>query len=247
MKIAICFNGHLRTALAAAPNLIRYFGELSPCIDVFIHTWDLSVDAVYETNLDIEDHNRPPIEVTSRELQELSKVYNVKGFEIDNNELIIERFNSPATPRFYSFYNSVRLMTDYEIATGTKYDVCIKLRPDIIFPKKRHLAEEVIRFVLDKKSFYSDNCTLKYCKPIMIDDIFWLSSPDIMRRLSLYFFDNMLLNMHFFDYIKLSNIQVKDMVGGPYTIYRTEALMLDPLTEFDACHEIDRKLFRILH
>ena len=245
MKIAVCFGGHLRTALAAAPNLIRYFGELAPNIDVFIHTWDLSSDAVYESVLDIEDHNRPAVEVTDRELQELSSVYNVKGFEINNNELISARFESPATPRFYSFYRSVRLMTDYEIATGTKYDVCIKLRPDIIFPKKRNLIEEINRYMLDKNSFYSDNCTLKYCKPVMIDDIFWLSSPEIMRRLSLYFFDSMLSDIHFFDYIKLSNIQIKDMVGVFYTIYRTEALMLDPLTEFDACRELDRKLFRI--
>ena len=135
-------------------------------------------------------------------------------------------------------------MTDYEIATGIDYDVCIRLRLDTIFPPARRLNTEIVNFIEDKNSFYSDNCEVVDNEVIRIDELYWIASPKIMSRASLFFYDNTLLDMRFFEYLKHSRVNIKNMKERGYTIYRPETYGYHPVEEYDTCFDIDALYYK---
>jgi len=243
MKIAVCFSGHFRAPYASSVNLKRYFGELLPDIDVFVHTWDTDG---YRPWLDEKQHLGQNIviqeTITDKHLEYLSKIYNIKSYEIEKE--LAGGLKHGISPLYYSFYKSIRLMTDYEIATGIDYDVCIRLRLDTIFPPARRLNTEIVNFIEDKNSFYSDNCEVVDNEVIRIDELYWIASPKIMSRASLFFYDNTLLDMRFFEYLKHSRVNIKNMKARGYTIYRPETYGYHPVEEYDTCFDIDALYYK---
>lgn len=167
MRIAICFSGQLRTAVHAAPQILKWIGPLIDQCDFFIHTWDSNtykggqphlgecVKLLANINLGNYDRMRNiDIPVTSAEINSIRQFYNPKSFIIDDFITVRdhwsnywysnyreqfnfkEPFNNYWNPLYYSFYRSIELKQAHERQHNFKYDMVIKLRPDVSYPLK---------------------------------------------------------------------------------------------------------------
>lgn len=96
MRIAICFNGQLRTAVHAAPQIRKWIGSLFNQCDFFIHTWDSNTYKSGQPNLEkclkilaninLSNHSRNrqvEVPVTNNELNFIKNFYKPKGFIVD--------------------------------------------------------------------------------------------------------------------------------------------------------------------
>lgn len=243
MKIALCFSGMLRTAFEASPNLLNFIHTTSHEIDVFIHTWDISQDRAWDTDKNPHLQQRPITNIYEPHLKKLGQIYNVKSYQIENFSDYLKntkaRLEGPSPhDLFYSWDKSVRLMTQYENKNNIKYDVCVKLRFDVIFDRNVKLEASLEHY--RPSVFFITNST-----EARIDDVIWFSEPNIARTLSKYYgycIDN-LKYIHFVDYVRMNNIETKNIDICPYTIYRTEALHLDPVNNFNQCFNIERDFY----
>ena len=249
MKIAICFSGQMRTAVAAAPNIRRFIGDLLPDIDFFIHTWDINEQKAYglingaipEYRKDTTPKKQEIQEVTQKDIYEYTALYNPKVIRMDNFELFQDKMWSTRTayqpPLFYSWRKSVLYCMRYSIECNLKYDVVIKLRPDIVFSETRRLSTEIDHYLNDTTAFYCNNASKD-----MIDDVFWLSSPEVMFILSNFGDPYLSLQskIPFRDFILFNNINIKSMICYGYAPVRPETLEYDVLTEFDKLYYYDQ-------
>lgn len=134
-KIAILISGHIRNnTIKNSLDLLKNYD-----FDVFIHTWDNLGFKGNETNLD---------DLTNIKLIEdsISKIPNVKKFEIENNKKFIENlknenikyFNYSSPEKFiksqlYSISKSYKIFEDFYESNDEKYDIVIRTRFDIEF------------------------------------------------------------------------------------------------------------------
>jgi len=129
-KIAILLSGHIRkNQIQNSLNLLKDYD-----FDIFIHTWDNFGFKGNETNLD---------DLTNIELIEntISKIPNVKKFEIENNKNFIKSlknedvkyFNYSSPEKFiksqlYSISKSYKIFEDFYKSNNEKYDIVIRTR-----------------------------------------------------------------------------------------------------------------------
>ena len=114
-------------------------------VDCFYHTWE---SESVEDLVSIYKPKKYKVEQTKifikpKLIDKLKHVYNKKIKNI--NEL--QRLNNIHS-RWYSFYESVKLVSDYEKETGTKYDFIFNSRFDM------SLFENILFTDLDKSKFY---------------------------------------------------------------------------------------------
>jgi hypothetical protein len=160
MKIAVCFYGQLRTAEFAYLNLKRYFGDLFQSIDFFIHTWN--IDFVPRPYQVLKTVYKEPVQISDEAINKYKTLYNPVNFLVDDQITLREQlvfpngresddyhFVSEMYFPYLSFYKSIQLKQEYEKLNNFKYDVVIKLRPDIIFPPDRHFQSDLNDFFLD--------------------------------------------------------------------------------------------------
>jgi hypothetical protein len=129
-KIAVLISGHIRHN-----NINRSFHRLHDYdYDVFIHTWDNLGFKGSETNLDdLVDANMIK--------SEISKIPNVKSFEIENNKNFINslppvdftyyNFSSPEgfiKSQLYSIKKSYDIFEKYQLSNNITYDLVIRTR-----------------------------------------------------------------------------------------------------------------------
>jgi hypothetical protein len=136
MKYAILLHGHVRTFIKTYNSLKLIKINKNDTIDFFIHTWD-TIDRLTPSFYKVNNKTKnikTPIDL-------LIKIYKPKGIKIDKQ--VIKNPNKTC-PRnkisyeghkyyFYSFYIANELKKQFEKKYNFKYDMCIKLRPDVIF------------------------------------------------------------------------------------------------------------------
>jgi hypothetical protein len=129
-KIAVLISGHIRHN-----NINRSFHRLDDYdYDVFIHTWDNLGFKGSETNL----NDRVDVDKIKTEI---SKIPNVKSFEIDNNKNFINslppvdftyfNFSSPEVfikSQLYSVKKSYDIFEEYQLSNNITYDLVIRTR-----------------------------------------------------------------------------------------------------------------------
>jgi len=229
MKIAVCFSGQIRTGVEAAPNLALYFEN--HLIDYFVHTWNITTYKEYSTINGMSPARRfnlrslkHPVTPLSEERQiTFRKIYNPK-------EMIVEHYNGQRDPLYHSWKASIDLCKQYSIRNNIKYDLIIKLRPDLIFPTWKKLTTEIEHFKNDPSKFYVDNYSDN-----RIDDVHWYSTPELMYRACEY-----PITGSFADYMKSAGIECSPVATQGYAPYRPECLKFSPIENFVECHYYDQ-------
>ena len=232
MKIAVCIHGQLRTGILAFPNLKHFFGDLFTSIDFFIHTWNLNVHrnviALHEMQ------PRKSTKVSEEDLKTYQSLYPCKKFLVEDQEEFIkplkEKFKvvGDLVNLYYGFYKVIQLKNEYEIENNIKYDVVIKLRPDILFPLNRSLQTDLNQFNQDPSAIYS-------CRA---DDFYQIGSSDNMN-INANFFNNYDSDYtqwpmdSYINYLVEQGIKFCLMKDGRFTILRPESSYMNVLEEYD--------------
>lgn len=252
MKIAVCFIGMIRTGVEAAYSLRHWFGEYYKHIDFFMHTWDHTESKMWHPDcLFLKNNSRTQNfyrESTYDLLREFEAKYDNRfiSIEVENQEkFLTSPFFIPLTsfsPQWYSWYKGMQLVDSYERVNKFKYDVVVKIRPDIVFPKDRSLSAELINFSKDKGNLY----TLGY-DPIRIDDVMFLGSSDIMKRSSKFVIETRKRIWEpniVGEWLEEQGITAVNTVHTDYCIYRKEHVEqgIEP-TMFNKCVNVERDFY----
>jgi len=158
MKIAICISGHLRTFELCHPSLKRNVLDKYDC-DIFFSTWtnigNTNYPANYQPGFDEADEKTDikriyeiynPISTiiedsTSDEIKNLKKPF--EGLKTRNGADIYQ-----VVPMFYKMWNCNNLKKAHEAEKGFKYDITVKMRPDIYIDHiHMEAAKEKIQFI----------------------------------------------------------------------------------------------------
>ena len=147
IRVALCLSGQMRTFRECYKNLRKYLLlPLKP--DVFIHTWKYA-GVTTKASRDIRGEEvtlsilnelyKPKIVVIDEFKNEYSEelkgikipiILATKGIGVYEGQL----------PMFYKMYECNKLKSQYEEENGFKYDMVIRLRPDLkickMLPKK---------------------------------------------------------------------------------------------------------------
>lgn len=236
MKIAVCFSGQMRTALDAAPHLLNFFGDLLPDIDFFIHTWGINQ---YKRYFSVDHHTPPiwrpntsckekPIEKISNEnLSKYKEIYNPKKMVID----VYDEQNTRGRPwmcgpLWWSAKKSIRLCVEYCNETSTKYDVVIKMRPDILFNTSTKLSNILSIYNLDKSKLYS-SCV--YRDRDYLDDMVLLGTMPIMLTASIFMDNTLDISVPLYSFLKNAQIDVDAIYMQGLVPYRPETKLIRDL------------------
>lgn len=228
-KIAVCFNGQLRTAESASSNLIKYFGEYFNNIDFFIHTWTHnSVRVPFNINLEPE----ADVKVDNIEIEKIISLYHPINYIIENSEVyyrrIQEKYGSTGdlVNFWHSFYYSNTLKKVYEKLNNFKYDVVVRLRPDAIFPPDRFFVNDLKEFYEDKNSFYLQE---------RFGDALQISNSVNMDIAADFYGNRTFYGQHFWpmdlfkSYINDQKIKINQLRDNRITILRQKYKYLDPI------------------
>lgn len=271
MKIAICFSGMVRTGVEAQSSIKNFIGELWDSCDFFIHTWNLDYHNVL-TGESPEHFGQvhPTTELDISKLKQLESVYNMRSSEIDDYWATMNSLSSLfqnyvksdqwIIPWFYSWHKSILLKKKHEAMNSFKYDVVVKLRPDVIFNNKLRLKDYIDSL---NKDDFGINMIADDWGNMIADDIVFVSSGDIHDRVSDWWIHRLVTGEYqktdkntfgyFFDFIKQrgANPVCLDMpyLGPQYKIglLRQECTIFDPVNEFDKCVECDRLHYHVLN
>lgn len=247
MRIAVCFSGMIRTGVIAAPLIKNFFGDLYDSIDFYMHTWDISEDKDWHRDclaLRIGKTQTKKIENGYILADNLQNCYNRKfvNVKIENLEHWRQKYEHEYkffSPLWYSWQESIKLKTLKEAENGFKYDVVIKMRPDIIYPAEAKLQTEINHFLKDRNIFYAIGGDYA----LRIDDVFFLSRSDLMDRASSFFTETKIKTWttnNFGEYLSSIGIPATATNNNMYTVLRTEALVGD-INNFNLCFNTDRK------
>lgn len=158
LKIAFILSGHIRKnlILKGIENFLK-----NENYDVFIHTWD---------NIGIKGNEMSFDDKVETEfvLNEINKYKNIKKYQIENNEEWIKSqtinfnyFNMSSPEIFiksqlYSINRSYKLMEEYSIETGTKYDIVFKFRFDCALTEFK-LTNRVVSDIANHDILFTPN------------------------------------------------------------------------------------------
>lgn len=133
MKIAVLMYGHMRTFKCCFNNLNKHLLSRIDA-DLFIHSWNTLESITPSWHTSHICHNRSVNE------NEINLLYRPKFLRIDRQPIAPKNINVVVDGvnlfgfrcMYYSLYAANRLRKKYEFEKGFKYDVVIKIRPDIL-------------------------------------------------------------------------------------------------------------------
>jgi hypothetical protein len=247
MRIAVCFSGLIRTGLNCSDNIKRFLGDMLPYCDFFLHTWDYeTVKPFFRSHWNgIPFVQRQDEILCNNKLQKFINTYNIKNYKVDSYSDFIENVvnNNNILPTvWHTMSRSFDLKKQYEQCNDFKYDVVIKIRPDVIFPAKKTFAEELRSIDTSKSVIYSD----PHCD-VRLDDVFWITNSDVANVVIELPYDEMCQKSVFDNFIIIDFLKKNGIIHKPlsksglscYTIYRYESYMFDPMYNFRECFNND--------
>lgn len=206
MRIAVCFSGHLRSAVEASTNIRAYLGSWANRVDYFIHTWDHNLIRPLRNRAWIESvlgHRLPDYVEKDRVcfetgLSDIIKIYRPCRVEVENYAQFRQYLGWipwQCQTLFYSHSRSVKLALEWSTQCGFRYDVILKLRPDQIVPisaSKIYLGQPIqfnphdFQHDLLVWDSMQDHFLVQNWDPNRIDDVVWLASAAVMQQIAQY-------------------------------------------------------------
>lgn len=147
MKIAVCISGEMRSFESEmVRNGFKYISDLNP--DIFVSTWlhtGFSYNEKRDTHILDKRHD-----VDLSLIERIKSSYNnIKSIEVEdyddwllNLDPLIKNIMSgkliggeaiTAPPQLYKMYRCNQLKSKYEREHNFKYDVVIRVRPDLVY------------------------------------------------------------------------------------------------------------------
>jgi mannose-6-phosphate isomerase-like protein (cupin superfamily) len=259
MRIAICFSGQIRTGVRASPNILHFIGDLLPCVDFFIHTWDINTTKCLEFGCQYANKHS-----LANDIAQLTEIYKPKIYKVEKTEEVFNAFKDSCngtiakkrpgfgwTHRFYSWRKSIEYKMQYEEQNNFKYDYVVKLRPDCIISPNIQL-KDYLPFI--ESDVFAVNHFIDPAGPnLALDDLLFISSSDVSNEVSKW--NDVAVsqwespsrmtpyvNLHtiFFDYVVYRGYRPYDLhFHDNIAVYRPESLIFDPVDEYNKCFEID--------
>ncbi len=269
MKIAVCFSGMVRTGLEAFPSIHRFIGDLWDSCDFFMHTWDLDYHNVLtgESLEHFDTFNKGNLQLKELKVQQLSALYNFRSIEVEPYHKTIVNFSDMFSnyieddrwliPWFYSWHKSIILKKKFEATNNFKFDVVVKLRPDVVFNKEITL-QKLIDSVSDND--FGINMIYNDAGTMVTDDIVFVNKGSVSDKIADWWIHRLVTKEYlepispfaqFYTFIKSRDINPVDLniyyLGDDYKIglLRQECTMFSPVSEFDKCVECDRLHYHI--
>ena len=138
MKIALCISGISNCAYSAFPYIYKSFIRDFDT-DVFIHTW--------ETNNPLFELYKPVDYLIENNEEVLDSYGRVNGYGYSESaKLGIGNNKDNLVSMLHAIHKSVNLVSE----SNTKYDVIIRLRPDLYIPQKIDLNKILLDIQSDK-------------------------------------------------------------------------------------------------
>lgn len=248
MKIAVCLSGQIRTGVESSVSILRYIGDLLPYCDFFIHTWDTETIAYCEYIEDDENfigmtqdeinklqershvESFPEIKLSDERIRNFINSYNPKKYRVDNYKEYMD--NVPhiiLPPIYYTWYESNKLKMDYEKENGFKYDLVIKLRPDIIFKSTRSLIEDIKDLDLESNKLYVWRWDTIHVPNaiIKIEDVHFLGNSNVLDIVTDFihekeerFFNHIDRQILHHNFVTEKGIEVVSFVKFDFIVYR---------------------------
>lgn len=189
MKIALCISGHLRKFEETHPTLYFHLLKNHDC-DIFVHTWDkLGYACQFKTDNILDS--------TNHKLEDIERVYRPKKLIVESSSFIddLKRQADVYAPHlsncpkhaghmasmFYKIYACNELRKNYELETGTKYDLVIRCRPDLLFNNEIIIPQHDIqnKILMPRASSNAD----------WYNDQFAIANPEDMDLYASAYFD----------------------------------------------------------
>jgi hypothetical protein len=136
-------------------------------------------------------------------------------------------------PLWVSMGRSFDLAFKYEIIHGVRYDVVVKLRPDIIFDPRSNGIEQDIENIIDQclqcTNLHLDwNMSTKF-----IDDVAYFGNHSVMSTLREFCLEGKKEYYFLPKFLESRNIQLKPAHSHRYSILREHLLHLDPIIDYE--------------
>ena len=192
MRIAVCFSGQIRTGIACAPNILRYLGDLRTNCDFFVHTWDIETQSWYnKSSLPVQT---PYFLKDKKIFSDFYACYSPISMVVEPYHLsrkVSEIWSSfrinPENKRnvyamFESIYESNRLKKLHEDKHKFKYDIVVRIRPDLIFKADKSLKEDINLIEHDRMFITANHLGMWGDKAL--EDIFWIGNSYVMDQLA---------------------------------------------------------------
>lgn len=255
MKLAVCISGQPRTFKYCIKSIYNYFGQTA---DYFCHAWN------YNTYKIKDPVNGIYWKDDTVDLAEFSSNLAI----LRPKKILIEGVDALGHKRFawdsmlYSTMMANNLKSIYEMETGTNYDLVIKTRYDFAYPDSSFLPSERI---LDKNLYnpqfdlftqHTERMASEYDYLNISDVTYYGSSWAMNVAADLYWYTKRKFgNKNFFDayilgpgtlmseYIASNNLRFCHDGRILEVIYRTDAIPMDPLTDYSKIHEIHRDMY----
>jgi hypothetical protein len=252
MRVAVCFIGMIRAGIESSENLKQWMSHHYDNIDFFMHTWDITESKEWHRESTHFLTSKQPQNMYKESsyflIEKLKNIYDNKfiSVEVENQETFLQSpFYScfrQFSPQWYSWYKVMQLVDNYERQNGIRYDVVVKIRPDIIFPKERNLREEILNYCDDTSALY----TLGY-NPRRIDDVMFLGSSQIMKQSSKFMMDvgnKQWTDNHLGEWLQRKGIKALNTAHTTYAIYRKEHVEqgVSPM-QFNKCVNVERDYY----
>jgi len=182
MKIALCISGQMRTCKSTYSTIYTsIISKYNP--DVFIHTWDLVGVSDKETSVDT------PYYVSKELLQQYNpKKYIIEKFKVEYRDTLgevdvpdilkkYEPINYKGNlPMYFKIKKCFELMEEYEDEVGFKYDIVIRLRPDLdiygTLPNIESINRNTI-YLSHMNITASDQFAMGYREPMLYYSSLW--------------------------------------------------------------------------
>ena len=170
MRIAVILAGQWRTGLYCYPYLKEIFDDFE-YVDYHIHTWSINNSKKLDSDFfgdNIWDVTPAEQTIDESDFDKIKQIYKPKTFEIgdkyeNKRALLLENAKKESgVPSWYSAWKALNNMLMYEnyLDKDDKYDIVVRIRPDIIIPKcelKRfkHLIQRTFENPKLISSFYN--------------------------------------------------------------------------------------------
>lgn len=253
MRIAVCLSGQPRTFQYCAENIKQFFsGDYQ--VDFFGHSWNTDS---YKISSNLRDTIHQPADFSN--LKSAIDLMDFKEFKIG----VLDPKKSYVESLFYSAYICNHLKKQYEQKNNFKYDIVFKTRFDVIFKpgvvfKPSFLMTQLkglhnYTAQLDLFTGNMERFAMEYSR-INISDIWYYGHSWAMDAISdIYWFiknipyavddiNNFGPGVYLDEFSSKFNLRfyADNQVS---TIYRLNAVPLNPLTDYDTINEHNMKIY----